>query len=176
MVIRHEGHLFTVLDFQTAHSGKQRPTVHVKLRDLRSGNVGDRSLDQLGKIDEVQTETRSMQYLYKAGHDYVFMDLESFEQYPMAEGLLGASIDFLVESDTYRFLLIDGTPVSLQLAPIITMEVADTAPVEHHGGMSNIQKEARLSSGITVQVPLFIKTGDKIKLNTDTRAYEGKAH
>ena len=175
-VIRHQGQLFTILDFWVSQSGKQKPTVHVKLRNIKSGNTGERSLDELGKLDEVPAEVRTMQYLYAAGTDRVFMDTESFEQGSFGEGFLGHAIDFLVEGENYRFLAIEGQPVSLQLPPIMVIAIADTAPVEHAGGMSNIHKEAKLASGLTIQVPLFIKTGDKIRVKTDTREYQGKEH
>lgn len=176
MVIRHEGHLYSILDFRVAQTGKQRPTVHVKLRALASGNASERTLDQLGKIDEVPTAVRPMQYLYAAGRDHVFMDTESFEQYSLGPDILGDAPDFLTEEQVFRVLTIEGQPVSLQLPDVIVLEVADTAPVEHAGGSSNVYKEARLSSGLVVQVPLFIKSGDKIRVKTDTREYQGKEH
>lgn len=174
MVIRHEGQLFTVLDFAVAQTGKQKPTVHVKLRSVRSGNTGERTLDQLGKIEEVPTEVRPMQYLYPSGHERVFMDNETFEQYPLTEEMLGDSVAFLVDEETYRIQMIEGQPVALQLPSIVVLEVADTAPVEHAGGSTNVFKDARLSSGIVVHVPLFIKNGDKIRVKTDNREYQGK--
>jgi len=176
MVIRHEGELFTVLDYQLAQTGKQKPTVHVKLRSLKSGHTGERTLDQLGKIEEVSSEVRPMQYLYAAGDERVFMDSESYEQYPLNKDILEDGLDFLVEEETYRFLTIEGQPVALQLPTVVVLEVADTAPVEHAGGSSNVHKEARLNSGLVVQVPLFIKNGDKIRVGTEHRDYQGKEH
>ncbi len=176
MVIRHEGELYTILDFNVAQTGKQKATVHVKLRAIKTGHTGERTLDQLGKVEEVPTEIRSMQYLYASGQERVFMDTETFEQYPLTEDMLVDSVPFLVEEEQYRILLIDGRPVSLQLPPIVVLEVVDTAPVEHAGGSTNVHKEARLNSGITVQVPLFIKNGDKIRVKTDNREYQGKEH
>ncbi len=175
MVIRHEGQLFSLLDFHVAQSGKQKPTVHLKLRSIKTGHTGERSLDELGKVEEVPTEIRSMQYLYTAGKERVFMDSESFEQYSFGQGFLGPAMDFLTEQETYRFLAIEGQPVSIQLPPVVVLEVTDTAPVEHGGG-TNVQKEARLASGIVIHVPLFIKNGDKIRVKTDTREYQGKEH
>jgi elongation factor P len=175
-VIRHQGHLYTLLDYRVSQSGKMKPTVHLKLRDLKSGNTGERSLDELGKVEEVPTEIRNMQYLYAAGKDRVFMDSESFDEQRVAPDFFGRDADFLVEGETYRFLAIDGQPVSLQLPPVIAIEVADTAPVEHAGGMSNITKEARLASGLTIRVPLFIKTGDKVRVRVDNHEYQGKEH
>jgi elongation factor P len=176
MVIRHEGQLFTILDFHVAQTGKQRPTVHVKLRSLSTGHTGERTLDQLGKLEEVPTDLRQMQYLYMAGKDRVFMDAESFEQYPLGDDVLGDAIPFLVEEETYRFLFIEGQVVALELPPVVVLEVVDTAPVEHAGGSTNVHKEARLNSGLSIQVPLFIKNGDKLRVKTENREYMGKEH
>jgi len=176
MVIRHEGQVYTVLDYRIAQTGKQKPTVHVKLRSIRGGSSTERTLDELGKIEEVPSEVRQMQYLYAAGKDRVFMDSESFEQYTFDREVVGEGLDFLVEEETYKFLTVDGQPVSLQLPAVLVVEVVDTAPVEHAGGASNVQKEARLSCGITIHAPLFIKNGDKIRIKTDNREYQGKEH
>ena len=176
MVIRHEGELFTVLDYQLAQTGKQKPTVHVKLRSLKSGHTGERTLDQLGKVEEVPSEIRQMQYLYAAGDEHVFMDNETYEQYPLNKDILEDGIDFLVEQETYRFLNVENRVVTLQLPPAVVMQVAETAPVEHAGGSSNVYKEAKLASGLMIQVPLFIKNGDKVRVSTDKREYMGKEH
>lgn len=176
MVIRHEGQLFTVLDYKVAQTGKQKPTVHVKLRSLKSGYTGERTLDELGRIEEVPTEVRQMQYLYASGDEHVFMDSESFEQYPLPADLLKDSLPFLVEQETYRFLAVEGRPVALQLPPAVVLEVVDTAPVEHAGGSTNVQKEARLASGLVIHVPLFIKNGDKVRVTIENRQYQGKEH
>lgn len=176
MVIRHEGQLFTVLDFKVAQTGKQRPTVHVKLCSLTTGHTGERTLDQLGKIEEVPTEIRRMQYLYSAGKERVFMDAETFEQYPLGEDVLGDGVAFLVEEETYRFLTVEGQVVGIELPPVVVLEVVETAPVEHAGGSTNVQKEARLNSGLVIYVPLFIKNGDKIRVKTENREYQGKEH
>lgn len=176
MVIRHEGQLYTVLDYTLAQTGKQKATVHVKLRAVSTGHTGERTLDELGKIEEVPTDVRTMQFLYTSGEERVFMDTETFEQYPLMEDLLGHAIPYLVEEENYRIQMIEGNPVALQLPPIVVLEVVDTAPVEHSGGGSNVFKDAEVNSGITIQVPLFIKNGDKIRVKTDNREYQGKEH
>jgi len=175
MILRHEGELFTVLDYSLAQTGKQKPTMHVKLRSLKSGHTGERTTDELGRIEEVATEIRPMQYLYASGNQRVFMDNESYEQYSLSQDILGDSLHFLVEEDTYRFLTVEGQPVALQLPTALVMKVVDTAPVEHAGGSSSVHKEARLASGLVIHVPLFIKTGDKVRVSTENRQYQGKA-
>jgi elongation factor P len=176
MVIRHEGHLYMIGDFHVAQTGKQKPTVHVKLRSLKDGKQAERTLDQLGTLDEVASEMREMQYLYSSGQEHVFMDTETYEQYPLERSQILDASDYLVEEQTYRFLSIEGQPVSLQLPPSLTMEVVDTAPPEHAGGGSSVYKEATVVSGRVVMVPLFIKKGDKIRINTGNGEYQGKEH
>ena len=175
MVIRHEGHLYTIQDFQVSQTGKQKPTVHVKLRTVIGGHLSERSLDQLGTLEEVPTEVRHMQYLYADKSDRVFMDSETFEQYPLSEEVLGDVIPFLIEQETYSLLSIDGQPMSLQLPSVMVMEVVDTAPPQHAGGSTNVQKEARLNSGFSIQVPLFINEGDRVKVDTRTGSYIERA-
>ena len=174
MVIRHEGHLLTVEDYNVARTGKQRATVHVKLRALKDGHSVERSLDELGKIEEVPTEYRQMQYLYAAGQEHVFMDTETYEQTPLSKELLGDALPVLVEEETYRFLTVEGQVASIQLPDVVVLEVVDTAPVQHAGGSSNVYKEAKLKSGVLVQVPLFIKNGDRIRIKAENHEYLGK--
>jgi elongation factor P len=176
MVLRHEGRLYMVLDFFTAQSGKQKPTVHLKLRDLKSGHAAERTLDQIGKIEEVEAERRTMQYLYASGAERVFMDTESFEQYTVGKDVLRDGIDFLVEEETYKFFVVEGHVAGLELPDIAVLKVTETAPVEHGSGHTAVTKEAALASGLLVHVPLFIKNGDTIRVNTATRQYVGKEH
>ncbi len=176
MVLRHEGHLFTVVEFHTAQSGKQKPTVHVKLRALQDGHPVERTLAQLGMIDEVASEVREMQYLYVAGNDRVFMDSQTFEQYPLSHAQLAGAEDYLVEEQTYRMLCVEGQPVAPQLPPAVVMEIVDTAPPAHAGSASSVLKEARVGSGRTIMVPMFVKKGDKVRVSTDSGEYQGKEH
>jgi elongation factor P len=174
-VIRHQGHLYTIIDFSVTHKGKAKPTVHVKLRDLKDNHPVDRSLDELGKIEEVPTARRTLQYLYAAGSKRVFMDAETFEEQSFDESIVDRHAAFLVEGDSYKFLTVEGNPFALEMPDVIVMEVSDTAPVEH-GGATNVYKEARLKSGLMIKVPLFIKTGDRIRVKPETREYLGKEH
>ncbi|MCP3906130.1 MAG: elongation factor P [Planctomycetes bacterium] len=176
MVIRYEQKLYRVIDFHVAQTGQQKPRAHVKLRSLTGGHTTERLLDQMGRIEEVETELREMQYLYAAGQEHVFMDGETFEQVPLSEETIHDARDFLVEGETYRLLTVEGDPLEIVLPAQIALEVTDTAPVEHAGGASNVHKDARLASGLSIQVPLFINTGEKVRVNTETREYLGKEH
>ena len=102
--IRHQGHVYTILDFKTSHSGKMKPTVHVKLRDIKNGHMVDRSLDELGKIEEVQTQVRLMQFLYCAGDAKIFMDAQTFDELKFPASFFGPMPTFWSKGKCTAFL------------------------------------------------------------------------
>lgn len=175
MLIRHQGHVYTVTDFQERRTGKQRATVHVSLRDVRDGHPVDRTLTDIEPIDEVPHEIRTMQYLYAKGDRWVFMDSASFEEHELAAEQLHACEAFLKDGDEYRVTFVDGQPLSLNMPEVIALQVAETAAPSHAvGGTSNVLKEAKLENDLEVHVPLFVKIGDTIRVDTRTRSYAGK--
>jgi len=175
MLIRHQGHLYVVADFSERHTGKQRPTVHVLLRDVRDGRQVERTLDQLEPVAEVASAFRNVQYLYPSGDAWVFMDTESFEQYELTDAHLHGCQPFLREGENYRALFADERPISLDMPEVVALRVASTAAPAHAVGQaSSVLKEAELENGLTVRVPLFIKNGDVIRISTRDRAYVGK--
>lgn len=175
MLLRHQGHVYEVADFQEHHAGKQKPTIHVALRDVRDGRPVDRSLDALLPVEEVDQVRRAAQYLYAKGSARVFMDAETFEELELTEAVLAGRSMFLTEGQEYLVRFIDGAPVSLEISDMVAMKVAFTAPAEHAvGTAASIMKEARLENGLEVRVPLFIKTGDLIRVDTRSKAYAGK--
>jgi len=177
MFLRHEGHVYQVADFNEHHSGKQKPTVHVALRDIRDGRPVDRSLADLEPVREVECTLRPMQYLYHKGSDFVFMDCETFEEVALAGRALQGREAFLSEGTEYRVMHVDGAPMTVEMPEIIALKVANTAAPAHGGGQaSSITKEATLENKLEIRVPLFIKTGDVIKVDTRTKTYAGKDH
>lgn len=177
MLIRHQQHVYEVTDFEEHHAGKQKPTVHVALRDVRDGRPVDRTLDDLLPVEAVDSAYRRLQFLYSRGDVLVLMDSETFEECEFPAGRLGNQVNFLVEGAEYRGRFIDGALASLEVPDIVSLQVKLTAPAEHSvGAASNVTKEAVLENGLEVRVPLFIKTGDAIRIDTRTKAYAGKAH
>jgi elongation factor P len=175
MLIRHQNHLYIVADFQERRTGKMRATVHVVLRDVRDGHQVDRTLDQLEPIEEVASASRNLQYLYAGGDNWVFMDTESFDQYELTDAQLHGCQPFLKEGETYRALFAEQRPLSLEMPEVVLLEVASTAAPTHAVGQaSSVMKEAELENGLEVRVPLFIKNGDKIRVNTRDKTYLGK--
>jgi elongation factor P len=175
LLIRHQGHLYIVTDFQKRRTGKQRATVHVALRDTRDGHQVDRTLDQLEPIDEVPSTRRNLQYLYPAGDTWIFMDTESFEQHELTEAQLHGCQPYLKEGAAYRSLFADEQPLALELPDVVLLRVASTAPPAHAvGAQSSVMKEAELENGLEIRAPLFIKNGDMIRVNRQDKTYFGK--
>ena len=175
MLIRHQNHVYQVMDFQERNSGKQRPTVHVALRDVRDGHPVDRTLGDLEPIQEVPHAIRAMQYLYAKGGARVFMDSETFEEYGLTSEQLHGCEPFLKEGEEYRVKFIDAAPLALDLPEVIRLSVRETAAPAHSvGATASVLKEATLENGLLVHVPLFIKMGDTIRVDTRTKTYVGK--
>jgi elongation factor P len=177
MLLRHQNHIYEVADFSERHTGKQKGTVHVALRDIRDGRPVDRTLSDLMPVELVESAYRRLQYLYSRGESLILMDAENFEEHEFPASKLGNQASFMVEGIEYRGRFIDGALASLEVPDIVSLRVEVTAPAEHSvGSSSNITKEALLESGLEVRVPLFIKTGDVIKVDTRTKSYAGKDH
>lgn len=175
MLIRHQGHVYSVADFQERRTGKQRATVHVSLRDVRDGHQVDRTLDDLEPIEEVPHANRTMQYLYAKGDRHVFMDSETFDEFELSATELHGCEPFLNEGESYRVTFVDDRPLALGLPEVIRLKVASTAAPSHSvGSASSVLKEATLENELVVRVPLFIKIGDTVRVDTRSRAYAGK--
>ncbi len=175
MLIRHQGHLYVITDYHERHSGKMKPTVHVHLRDVRDGHSVDRSLEEILPISEVSHGYRQFQYLYAKGATRVFMDSESFEEVELDSPQLDGCEPFLREGDTYRVMYADERPLLLELPEIVKLKVTMTAAPSHAGSPGgNVYKAATVENGLELKVPLFIKTGDDIRVDTRTRTYAGK--
>jgi elongation factor P len=177
MWIRHENRVYVVVDFRERHTGKQRPTVHVSLADIRDGRPVDRTLDDLLPIAEVEHTVRPMQYLYAGVDGFVFMDSETFEEHVLGKPQIAGREAFLAEAAEYRVTCLEGRPMRVELDDHVVLKVANTAPPGHGvGSAANITKEATLENGLEIRVPLFIKTGDAIKVDTRDKSYAGKDH
>ncbi len=175
MLLRHQDHLFFVEDFHERHTGQQKPTVHVRLKDLKDGHHVERVLEDLLPVKEVDHAYRAMQYTYHRAGDYVFMDAETFDEHEFPEPMIGGFKPFLREGQEFRVMFADGQPVYIEFPEHVSLHVTTTAAAERSVGQGgSVLKEAELENGLTVRVPLFIKTGDLIRVDTRDRAYAGK--
>jgi elongation factor P len=180
-MLRHQGHYYIVEDVSERHSGKQRPVVHVALREAMEGRHIDRTLDELDPVQTVEGTYRPMQYLYShAGGPHgahVFLDAQSLDEVELPPTAVGSFAPFLRSGEEYTVLFVGEQPLRLDPPPNVALIVADTAAPTHAVGAAGggVLKEARLDNGLEVRVPLFIKTGDTVRIDTATHEYLGKA-
>lgn len=176
VLLRHQNRFYFVEDVQEHHSGKSRPIYHVSLRDALDGRHIQRTMDELTPIEELACTYRPMQYLYAKGDAHIFMDSETFDEIELNPAQLQGFEPFLHEGDEFRVLCAGTTPLKLETPDSVTLKVVDTAAPSHAiGTAANVLKEAKLENKLEIRVPLFIKTGDAVRVNTHTRDYLGKA-
>jgi elongation factor P len=175
-VIRFEGQPYIVLDYWEAKTAQRRATLHVKLRDFEKGKVFERNLDDKAQVELVESTVRYLQYLYADRNGFNFMDNQTFDQIAIPRERMEEAEPFLEEGAGYRVLFLESQPLHVELPPAVVLEVTETAPPAKTTGTSggNVYKDATLKTGIKVLVPLFIKAGDRIRINTESREYLGK--
>jgi elongation factor P len=175
MIIRHQNRIWLVEDYQERHSGQQKPVVHVHMRDILDGRHVDRTVDELVPVQEVDYGYRMMQYLYHRAGGYVFMDNQTFDEHELAEDQLAGFKPFLKEGQEFRIMFVEGRAVRLDLPEFVSLHVTSTAAPEHSVGTAgSVLKEATLENGLVVRVPMFIKNGDLIRVDTRNKTYAGK--
>ena len=172
--IEVDGIPYEIVDFQHFKPGKGGAMVRTKLRNILTGRMQDitfRSGDKVGRPD---LETRDMQFLYKEGTDLIFMDMTSYEQIQMPADATSGKSDFLKDGQQCRVLLYKGNPLDIDIPMSLVLEVVETEPGAKGDTVSNVTKPATLETGLVVQVPIFVNTGDRIKVDTRTKEYLGR--
>jgi elongation factor P len=163
--------LFQVVEFQHVKPGKGGAFVRTKLRNLRTGNVFDRTFNAGVRVEQAMLEKKDMQFLYRDGDDYVFMDMDSYDQTNVPPVALGEAADFMVENSTAIIAFYNGDIVSVEIPASVELTVTDTEPGIQGDRVSGARKPATLETGLVVQVPLFINTGDRVKVDTRSGDY-----
>jgi elongation factor P len=171
MVIEVDGNLMKIVDFMHVKPGKGGAFVRSKLKNVVTGKVVDKTWNAGEKVDAVRLDEVKMQYLYSTGDDYYFMHGETFEQISLPAGLLEDVIPFIKESDSVSVLMHGKDPVSVEAPNFVDLEVKETAPGIKGDTVAGGTKPATLETGAVVQVPLFINTGDVVRVDTRTKAY-----
>ena len=175
MLIKVDQDLFRVLELQHVTPGNLRGFVRVKLRNIRSGSVSDQKLRSEDSLDRATLDEHEMQYLYKDGDDYCFMNTSSYEQVHISGGVLGESVNYLKAEMTIQVEFYGSEPVGIELPPAVDLKVLDTAPGIKGATASAQVKPATLETGIVVQVPPFVNPGDMVRINTETGEYLSRA-
>jgi elongation factor P len=174
--IEVEGTVFKVLEFQHVKPGKGGAFVRTKLRRTADGAVIDRTFRAGEKFRAVRTEARKMQFLYADGSDAHFMDSESFEQLAIPQDKLAEALKWIQPNESVDLLFIDDQPSDIQLAASVELEVTHTEPgVRGDTASGGGTKPATLETGATVNVPLFVNIGDRVKVDTRSGSYMSRA-
>ena len=175
MHIEVDGGVWRIVDFQHVKPGKGGAFVRTRLKSLETGAVVDRTFRAGEKFPRMHTETKNVQYLYDAGDDVVFMDEQTYEQLALPRASVEEALDFLQPSSSVQILTVDGRPAGVQLPSAVELEVKETQPGVRGDTVSNTTKPATLETGAVVQVPLFVNTGDRIKVDPRERRYISRA-
>jgi elongation factor P len=175
MTLQLEGGLFQVVEFQHVKPGKGGAFVRTTLKNVRSGAVVDRTFRAAEKVEQARLDKREMQYLYKDGSDFVFMDNQSYDQINVAPAVLGDSANFLTEGMSAILQMFGDEIVGTELPASVELAVSDTEPGIQGDRVSGARKPATLETGHVLQVPLFVNVGDRLKVDTRSGEYITRA-
>ena len=174
MTLDLDGELWNVVEFQHVKPGKGGAFVRTTLKNVTSGKVVDKTFNAGTKVETANVDKRSMTYLYADGTDYVFMDGDTFEQIYVPAATLGDGASYLLENTEVVVAVHDDTPLYVELPASVELTVEYTEPGLQGDRSSGGTKPAKLETGYTIQVPLFLTTGEKVKVDTRTGDYLGR--
>ena len=174
MTLNIDGELWTVIEFQHVKPGKGGAFVRSKLKHVLSGKVVDRTFNAGVKVDVANVDKREMQYLYREGEDFVFMDTETYDQPHIPAGTVGDTAKFLLPEQNAVIAFHNETPLYVELPAAVVLEITHTEPGLQGDRSTGGSKPATLETGAEIMVPLFITTGEKVKVDTRSGDYLGR--
>jgi len=175
MLIKIGQDLFRVLELQHVTPGNLRGFVRVKFRNIRNGSLSDQKLRSEDFVDRATLDEREMQYMYRDGDAFHFMDTSSYEQLHIDAEALGDNVNYLIPDALIKVEFYGSEPVGIELPQTVDLVVEETVPGIKGATASNQIKPARLETGLVVNVPPFVNNGDKIRVNTETGEYLSRA-
>ena len=176
LVLRIDGQLWTVVQFQHVKPGKGPAFVRTTLKNVLSGKVVDRTFNAGLKVETASVDKREMQYLYKDGPNFVFMDIVTYDHEHISEDVVGDASHFLLEYQNATVATNDGIPLYIELPTSVVLEITYTEPGLQGDRSSAGTKPATLETGYEIQVPLFLETGTKVKVDTRDGSYLGRVN
>jgi elongation factor P len=176
MTLDIEGQLWTVVEFQHVKPGKGPAFVRTKLKQVMTGKVVDKTYNAGVKVEVAILEKRDMNFLYKEGDDFVFMDNENFDQMTISAATVGEAANYMLENTEAIVAIHEGNPLYIELPASVELMVTYTEPGLQGDRSSGGTKPATVETGIEVQVPLFIKQDEKILVDTRDGSYQGRAN
>lgn len=175
MLVKVGEDLFRVLELQHVTPGNLRGFVRVKFRNIRTGALADQKLRSEDEVERATLDEKSMQYLYKDGESYHFMDTETYEQIALTDEILGDAMQYMVAESVIEMEFYGTEAVGIELPQTVDLKVVETPPAIKGATASAQLKPARLETGLVVQVPPFINEGDRVRVNTETGEYQSRA-
>lgn len=175
LVLNLDKELWSVVEFQHVKPGKGPAFVRTTLKHVLSGKVVDKTFNAGTKVETATVDKRSMQYLYQDGDDYVFMDLDTFDQIHVPGATVGDNANYLLPEAEVTVALHEGVPLYIELPTSVFLEITYTEPGLQGDRSTGGTKPATVETGATVQVPLFITTGEKVKIDTRDGRYLGRS-
>ena len=175
MAINYNGDIAVVLDTQHRTPGNLRAFVQASIRSIKTGKSSDVRFSSTEKVEVIPMMTRKMEFSYKDGADYVFSDPETYETVTLTPELVGDAVNYLVENGIVTVTFVEDKAVSVELPASVILTVTDAPEGIRGDSANNVQKTITVETGVTVQAPLFIKTGEKIKIDTRTGKYMERA-
>ena len=171
MTLDLDGVLFQIMEFQHVKPGKGGAFVRTKLRNVKTGAVLEKTFNAGVKVGLAIVERKDMQYLYRDGDNLVFMDMETYEQIIVPVESAGGAERYLAEGSTAQVAMHEGNPIAVELPASIALTITETQPAVKGDTRTSAMKPATLETGVVVQVPFFVETGEKVKVDTRSGAY-----
>ncbi len=175
MALIHDGELYLLVEFEHVKPGKGAAFVRTKLRSMKTGNILQRTFDGGAKFQDAFIEKKNVQFLYRSGEEYHFMDLKSYDQMMFRTNELGDSANYLTENLEVRAELHENKLVGMELPTTVVLKIADSEPGLKGDTSKSAMKPAVMETGLKLNVPLFVGPGDQIKVDTRTGEYAGRA-
>jgi elongation factor P len=175
MHIEVDGGVWRIVEFQHVKPGKGGAFVRTRLKSLDTGAVVDKTFRAGERFSRVHTEVKNVQFLYDDGSEAHFMDEETYDQFGLPHAEVAGELAYLAPSSTVQMLAVDGKPAGLQMPASVELTVAQTEPAVRGDTVSNVTKPAKLETGAVVQVPLFVDTGERIKVDPRDGRYISRA-
>lgn len=176
MTLNLDGQLWNVIEFQHVKPGKGGAFVRTKMRSVLSGKVVEKTFNAGVKVEVASVEKRNMQYLYRDGEDFMFMDSTNYDQISISKQTVGEAVDYLLENAGVVVAMHEGNPLFIEMPASVELVITYTEPGLQGDRSSGGTKPATVETGITIQVPLFIKQDEKVLVDTRTGAYLGRAN
>ena len=176
-VIEQDGDLLLITEYEHRTPGNLRSIVQMKTRSLTSGQTNSLRLSGSDTVELAFLDRRKCEYLYREGNgDFVFMDNESYEQFPLTEAMVGAKMGFVKENTSVEVTFHDQAPLDLALPGSVVLEVTEAEAAVKGNTATNVKKDAVLETGLHVKVPLHVAVGDKVKVSTESGEFQGRAN